>query len=300
MRLGDIEDIRTFVLVAELGSLSKAAKQLGISVNAVSRRISKLETALGVHLLQRTTRSLSLTSHGCLFEPHARRVVDEIRMAQERIFENKSEIAGNIKIAIPGIASSLGIMSALNILLGKNDKLSLDVRVINRHSDVPPVGFDVVLCIGLPKDGQLVAKKLFSSSNWVLAASPSYFQTRERPATPRDLLDHNCLRFAWGHATNKWVLNSRDHETSEVEVHGNFEADDSRVLRDAIYSGIGIGLRPKEEVQRAKASGKLVHVLSDYHFAPVDVYALCPKDVSKTPRVATFLDAFANALVAEA
>jgi DNA-binding transcriptional LysR family regulator len=209
-------------------------------------------------------------------------------------------LTGSIRFAMPGSACTVGVLRGVAHLLAENPGLELQIRIVNRQMDVIGGGYDVALSIGQPKDSRLVARKLYVSSGWVLAVAPSYLANRKPPRTPTDLKRHNCLRFAWGSAVQEWPLVDRKGNVSVVEVHGNFEADDSRVLRDAMYAGLGIGLRPDGEVAEAVASGDLVRILPGYRSGAVDVFAIMPKAASRVPRVARFLDAFAEVLSREA
>ncbi|NMM27388.1 MAG: hypothetical protein HHJ12_08905 [Glaciimonas sp.] len=149
------------------------------------------------------------------------------------------------------------------------------------------------------KDSRLSARRLHSVS-WALAAAPRYFASRHKPKIPSDLSEHVCLRIVSNPPQNEWSLIDAQGNVETVHVAGNFEADDSRVLADATYAGLGIGIRPEKELAAAVEAGTLVRVLPRYRFASMEVYALMSKGTSHLARVSTFLDFFSELLKKEA
>lgn len=293
--LDNLEELKTFALVVESGSLSAAARILQMTTNAISRRLMRLERNLGVKVLRRSTRAISVTEEGRVLYARARRVVDEIDAAAEEIRGAKDTLRGPISLAIPGGACSPGVFRGLGKLLDANPQLRLQVRIVNSTVDPIVGGYDVVLHVGVPRDSRLIARRLMTSS-WVLAAAPSYFSNRAKPKRPQDLVKHRCLRILSGQPQDEWLLVNAEGKTETVSVAGNFESDDSRVLGDAIYAGIGIGVRPKKELAAAIKRGQLVAVLPQYHFESLDVYALMSQGTARLPRIRQFLETLKSAL----
>ena len=297
--LDDLDELRTFTLVVEMGSLSAAARLMQLTTNAVSRRVIRLEQNLGVKVLRRSTRAVSVTAEGRVLYAHARRALEELRFAEESIKSGLNGLQGSIRVAMPGGACSLGILSGISGFLEANPELRLEMLVVNTPVDPIAGGFDVVIHVGPPKDSRLSARRLHSVS-WVLAAAPRYFASRRKPKTPSDLSEHVCLRIASNPPQNEWHLTDAQGNVETVQVAGNFEADDSRVLADAMYAGLGIGLRPEKELAAAVEAGTLVRVLPRHRFGSMEVYALMPKGTSRLARVSTFLDFFSELLKKEA
>ena len=297
--LDDLDELRTFTLVVEMGSLSAAARLMQLTTNAVSRRVIRLEQNLGVKVLRRSTRAVSVTAEGRVLYAHARRALEELRFAEESIKSGLNGLLGSIRVAMPGGACSLGILSGISGFLEANPELRLEMLVVNTPVDPIAGGFDVVIHVGPPKDSRLSARRLHSVS-WVLAAAPRYFASRRKPKTPSDLSEHVCLRIASNPPQNEWHLTDAQGNVETVQVAGNFEADDSRVLADAMYAGLGIGLRPEKELAAAVEAGTLVRVLPRHRFGSMEVYALMPKGTSRLARVSTFLDFFSELLKKEA
>ncbi len=293
--LEDLAELRAFVLVVEVGTFSAAARSLQVSVNAVSRRIMRLEKNLGVKVLRRSTRAVSVTAEGRILYVRARRVIDELDAAVEEAQGGREALRGTLRVAIPGGACSRGILKGLARLLEDNPEVRLEILVANTMVDPIVGGFDVALHVGEPRDSRLIARRLATVS-WCLAAAPEYCARRPLPARPADLSGHICLRLAASPPQDEWRLVDERGEVHVTPVSGPFEADDSRVLGDAAYAGLGIGVRPEKELREAVAAGALVHVLPGYRFEPFDVYALTPKGTSRLRRVSRFLDLFAEVL----
>lgn len=293
--LDDLDEIRTFALVTESGSLSAAARLLSVTPNAVSRRVMRMERNLGVQLFRRSTRAVSVTAEGRALYARARRVLDELDAAREELSAGRTDLAGSIRVAIPGGACSTGVLRGIAGLLTQHPELRLHVRVVNAPVDPIGGGFDIVLHVGPLKDSRLVARPLFKAS-WALAAAPGYVARHGTPRRVADLAAHACLRLAGDLPQDEWQLVDKSGRVETVSVSGNFEADDSRVLGDATYAGLGIGLRPARELDAAVTAGTLVRVLPGYRFAALDVYAVMPKGISRLSRVARLLALLADVL----
>lgn len=293
--LDDLQEIRTFSLIVESGSLSAAARLLGVTPNAVSRRVIRMERNLGVKLLRRSTRAVSVTVEGQALYARARRVLDELDAAREELSAGRNVLAGSIRVAIPGGACSIGVLRGIAGLLQRHPELRLQVRVVNAPVDPVSAGFDVVLHVGPLRDSRLVARPLVNVT-WALAAAPSYVALHGTPRRVSDLAAHACLRLAGDLPQDEWQLVDKSGHVETVHVSGSFEADDSRVLGDAVYAGLGIGLRPERELAAAVKSGALVRVLPNHRFAPLDVYAVMPKGTSRLTRVARLLSLLADVL----
>lgn len=287
--LDDLAELRTFALVVEAGSLSAAARLLQVTTNAVSRRVMRLEKNLGVKVLRRSTRAISVTSEGRALYVRTRRALEELDAAEAEVHAGRDTLRGSIRLAIPGGACNPGVLKGIAGLLKEHAEIQLEILVANGAVDPIGGGFDVVLHVGQPDDSRLVARLLFKAS-WCLAAAPSYFVNRRLPKTPSDLSDLTCLRLASNPPQNEWRLVDAKGRVQVVNVTGNFEADDSRVLGDATYAGLGIGVRPEKELSQAVEAGTLVRVLPQYRFETVEIYAVMPKGAARLPRINKFLD----------
>ena len=293
--LDDLEELRTFALVVETGNLSAAARILQVTTNAVSRRVMRLERNLGLKLFNRSTRAVVTTAEGSALYSRVRRILDDLEATRAELAVGRDSLSGSLRVAIPGGACSLGVLRGLAALLRAHAEFELQVRVVNGPVDPISGGFDVALHVGPLKDSALVARRLARVS-WALAAAPVYVSQFGLPQSVSELSSHTCLRLAGNSPQNEWLLEDAQGHEIAVPVFGRFEADDSRVLGDATYAGIGIGLRPQRELATAIAAGTLVAVLPTYRFAALDIHALLPSGLSRLPRVSRFLELLGEVL----
>lgn len=292
---GRFEELKTLVLVVDVGHLSGAARILGLSTNAVSRRIMALESSLSTTLLHRTTRALTVTAEGRILYARARRALEELEAAEAEMQGTQSELQGSVRLAIPGGACSIGVLRGIGAILDAHPELELDVKVVNAEVDPVAGHFDVVLHAGSPPRRRVVARRLVTVK-WQLAATPDYLERHGTPRRPEDLRRHRCLRMVSDAPQEEWHLVDARGRVIATPVTGSFEADDSRVLGDAVYAGVGIGVRPRRELAEAVKRGQLIRVLPRFSFEAIDLYALTPPGVSRLPRISRLLDRLSEVL----
>ncbi len=304
MALDKLEQLRTFISVADTRSFSGAARTLQISTNGVSLRIRQLEQALRAKLFVRTTRSVSLTDEGRLLYTRAFRLLSDLDELQNELDPKSNEPRGTVRVGLPAVIAGAPFLKHLGALLDKYPHLAVQTRVTNAMVMPASEGLDIVVAAGTPSDSALIAKHIGRAS-WVLAASPAYARRHGLPTLPEELQQHRCLRLLANPPQNEWALvaeNVKGHGSKgtrrevTVPVGGNYQADDSRVLGDAVYAGLGIGIRSARECAEGVRRNTLVRVLPSYRFKPMDVYALLPQGSSKLPRVAACLDALKAAM----
>lgn len=290
MPIERLEDLRTLVAVADGGSLSAAARQLRLSTNAVSRRVMRLERDVGVRLLHRTTRSLVFTDEGRALLSRCRRALDELDAAEQELHPSGDPVQGTVRVVVPPAAISAELLSRLRSLLDDHPGLAVQVQIANVGLDRLASGVDLVLHVGPVPPSTLVARRI-ATVTWVLAAAPSYLARHGRPRRPSELARHRCLRYLGDRPQTTWRLIDRNGRQVDATVGGTFECDDSRVLADATYAGLGIGVRPAPELAAAEAAGTLERVLPNHVFDRIVLHALLPPGRSRLPRVATVLEA---------
>jgi DNA-binding transcriptional LysR family regulator len=304
MALDKLEQLRTFISVADTRSFSAAARSLQISTNGVSLRIRQLEEALNVKLFVRTTRSVSLTDEGRLLYARAATLLSDLDELESELDPKNKEPRGTVRVGLPAIIAGTPFLKHLGVLLEKYPHLAVQTRVTNAMVMPASEGLDIVVAAGPPADSSLIAKHIGRAS-WVLAASPAYARRHGLPKSPEELHRHQCLRLLSNPPQNEWSLvPERAKESGSkgagreitVPVSGNYQADDSRVLGDAVYAGLGIGVRSARECAEGVRRKTLVRVLPSYRFKPMDVYALLPQGSSKLPRVAACLDVLQAAM----
>lgn len=291
----DVDDLRLVVSVVEGGSLTAAASRMGVSLNAVSRRLGRLEASLGVTLIQRSTRSCEPTDPGMTVYRRALTVLeqlDELHGAMERY---RGAPSGVVRARMPASAVTTELLVRLKALLDQHEGLQVHLTVHRRDA---PLGqdVDVALFVGsLPDRVGIVARRV-RTFRWVACAAPSYIDVRGRPADVAGLSSHDCLRYRADDPEEHWVLEHLDGRRATVPVGGVFESDDGRVLADAVYAGFGVGILPEGEVAAGVERGVLVEVLPGWSFSPPPVYLAGPAGRMRMPAVRTVADAMATVL----
>ncbi|HTE50188.1 MAG TPA: LysR family transcriptional regulator [Kofleriaceae bacterium] len=254
----DLNDVFFFALVSELGSFSAAAREAGVPVSTVSRRIARLEERLGVTLMTRTTRKLSLTDAGRGYQDHARRAVDEIEAAERMVHDLGSRPSGRVRLT-----TSMGIARIVWPSISEFLELHPDVRVeldAREHRvDLVEEGYDLAVRAGELPDSTLVARKLFDATRQ-LFASPAYLARRRRPRRVVDLAHHDCVLMGIGAPRAPWVLRQRGRRL-RVVVSGRIRVNEMGLAHQACLDGCGIALLPVKLSAADVAAGRLERVL---------------------------------------
>jgi len=265
----EIDELRTFVEVADAKGISAAARRLGISKSIVSRRLARLEAELGVQLLARSTRGAALTEAGALFREHAARVCAELDIAEETI-RPEGDLRGRLRVAAPLSFGPTHLARVLADMARRHPRLQLDTSYSDRFVDLIAEGFDCAIRFGYLEDSNLLARRvgpLFGQ----LVASPDYIASHGQPETPYELVDHEALM----QGTETWLLTDGD-ETVSIHPRGRFKADNGTALVAAAVAGLGIAYLPDALTQAHLASGALVPVLTDHPPPRAGVYVVRP------------------------
>jgi DNA-binding transcriptional LysR family regulator len=290
MPIESLPDLATFVAVVEAKSFTAAARRQGVTVNAVSRRLQQLEQALGVKLVERTTRRSAPTEAGLRLYRKAVVIFDELLQAEAEVQQSHSGIEGEVRMALPAAIVTRGLLAQFERMLASHAGLRLDLRIGSEH--LPGEGgVDVALVTERPPESLTLVSRKVGVHGWGLAASPGYIKAHSAPRSPAELSKHACLRFRGDMPQTAWDLSSAGGKKVTVKVGGSFECDDSRVLGDATYAGLGIGVRPKEELADAVKRRALVHVLPGWTFGEQPAYLLTTVGRRGLPRVRAVTDA---------
>ncbi|OWJ65531.1 LysR family transcriptional regulator [Inquilinus limosus] len=284
----------TFVRVAELGSLSAAARALGLTQPAVSQQVAALERRLGVRLLNRSTRRLALTEAGERYHAQARRILEAVAEAEDGLAEASDVLSGSLRVHAP---AGLGQAHLAPILIGfqqRHPALAVELIADDRYADLIGEGVDVAIRLGALASPGLVARRL-ATLRRILVASPGYVAARGSPETPEDLAHHPHVRFSWAAAGDAVPLAGPDGPL-EVRVQSRFLANNAFVLIEAIRAGIGIGGAQLPLVQPLLDRGELVRVMRGYAYAPLEVHAVYPSARFVPRRVRAFVDHLAAEL----
>lgn len=251
--------METFIQVADSQSFSEAARRLGVSQPSVSRQISALEASLGVRLLQRTTRRLSLTEAGEIYYKKARQIQRDVIEAGNSVAAFKLEASGLLKIGTPIGWTEITIAPYLSEFLATYPELELDIIATDDVQDLVEERLDLVLRVGALHDSSYVAQSL-GKVNFVLCATPLYFEQHGKPVTPGDLLKHNCIVF--DHC-NQWRFKKNKAEQI-IEVSCRVNTNMVSMMISLAMQHQGITLLPEQLIRQQLASGELEPVLHDY------------------------------------
>ena len=265
----DIEDLQTFVEVADAGGVSPAARRLGMSKSIVSRRLLRLEAELGVQLLARTTRGAALTEAGVTFRDHAARVCAEIDIARESLLPT-GDLRGQLRLAAPLSFGTTHLAPVLAKLARRHQRLNMLASYSDRFVDIVGEGFDCAVRVGYLSDSNLIARRIGPVSGR-LVASPDYIKEHGSPETPDELLTHQALL----QGTEAWNLID-GNKVLTVHPQGRYKADNGAALAAAAIAGLGIAALPDFLTETALASGALVPVMSHYPLPEGGIFIVRP------------------------
>lgn len=289
--------IAAFVQAAEMRSYSEAARHLGVSASAVGKSVCRLETRLGVRLLHRSTRSITLTAEGAVFLERCRRILCELESAELELSETRQAPQGRLRISLPLVG--MLVMPALTAFMHRYPAIELDVDFSDRLVDVINEGFDIVMRTGEPTDSRLVSRPV-GNYRLLLVAAPGYLASRGTPRGPADLQHHACLqhRFPSTGKLEPWPL-KRDAGMPEWTVPASMVCNTSAALLDVAVAGLGIACLPDFLVRPALQRGELVSVL-DAHVEHQGTFRLLwASSKHLAPKLRVFIDFMGEELFKE-
>lgn len=265
----DIEELRTFVEVADAGGVSPAARRLGVSKSIVSRRLFRLESELGIQLLARTTRGAALTEAGATFRDYAARVVSEIDIAKETIVP-AGELRGRLRIAAPLSFGPTHFAPVLAALAQRNPQLHVQASYTDRFVDMIAEGFDCAIRVGYLADSNLLARRVgWTTAKYV--AAPAYIEKHGAPETPEEFVTHEVVM----QGTETWLAKDGD-KIITLNPQGRFKADNAVALVSAALAGIGLAGLPEQLISEHLVSGALVPVMTRYPPPNLGIFVIRP------------------------
>ncbi|TNF58021.1 MAG: LysR family transcriptional regulator [Rhodobacteraceae bacterium] len=289
------DNIRTFVRVYELGSMSAAGRDLRVSPAVTSSRIAQLEDHLGVRLFQRTTRNLTPTEQGKAFYGGACAILEAVEAAEAEVVDISENPRGALFVAAPlGVGRRL-IAPEVPAFIDLYPEVSLRLRLTDRKVDLTTEGLDLAFFLGQPQDSTLRIRKIADVPR-VLVAAPAYVSARGMPRSGEDLVQggHECLNLRFPGATEfQWRLVTPEGP-KKFRVAGRFECDDGDVLTDWALAGRGIALKPVFEVADHLGAGRLVVVAADTPPEPVQMACLYTHRRRQDPKTRLFMDFMAT------
>jgi DNA-binding transcriptional LysR family regulator len=282
----DLNDVVVFAKVVQSGSFTRAGRELELPKSTVSRKVSELEERLGARLLQRTTRSLSLTDAGRAFHEHAQRVVNELEAGTAAVQALEDAPRGLLRVTAP---LNFGLFApALSSFAVRHPAVEIELVCTDRMVDLVEEQFDVAIRASRLKDSTLVARPLGVLAN-VLVASPRYVAAHGQPRQPKDLVKHACLVFGGGPDRGHYRLTRKGRE-EEVTVRGRLVANDFDLLHEAAKDGLGVAMLPYPRVQDDCRSSRLMRVLPEWNAPAFPIHAVYPSTRHLSPKVRAFVD----------
>ena len=270
------KQIETFVAVAQRGSLSAAAALEGVAPAVIGRRLDALEARLGVKLLVRTTRRVSLTFEGSAFLEDCQRILADFHNAESSVSLGGVRASGHIRVSAPAGFGRRHVAPLVAGFLADNPEVSLSLELSDRLADIVTEGIDLAVRIGHLDDSSLVGVKL-ASNRRVVVASPDYLARHGTPMRPADLTHHQCLTFGrHGNQARGWVF-TVDGKAEALRVSGAMECNDGAVLLDWALAGRGLAWRSMWEVAQDIEQGRLVTVLDAFSAPDNGIYAVFPQ-----------------------
>ena len=286
--MADLNDIAVFVKVAQFESFSRAARALGMPVSTVSRKVTSLENQLGVTLMQRTTRKLSLTAQGRAYYNQCSEPLSHLFDAENALTQTQKKPEGLLKISVPVIMGQEPFYEFLSAFLKKYPRVQVDLFITNLFVDLIADNIDVAIRFGELRDSTIVARRIGRSVRY-LVASPDYLKGRTAPAKPEDLANHQCVLLNGRNNEAEWhLVNGR--KSVKLRVSGPVSSRDFQSVNAFTYKGHGIGLLPSNYCEEEIRIRNLVRILPEWSSPEVFVHVVYPTRRFIPTKLELFLD----------
>ncbi|MBT9508568.1 LysR family transcriptional regulator [Rhodoferax sp.] len=282
-------EMQTFNAVVEAGSFVKAADALAMSKAAVSRYIVDMEARLGVRLLHRTTRRLSLTDDGQIFYVRSKELLAELAEAEDEITSRSGAASGLLRVNAPFTFGVLHLAPLWGAFRAQHPKVKLDVTLADRLVDLVDEGYDVAIRIANLENSSLVSKRL-ATTRMVLCASPQYLKLHGTPKHPGELADHAVISYSYWSTKDEWHFTGPLLEAVSVKTNPCIHTNNGDTCRAAALAGQGIILQPSFLVGDDLAAGTLVELMPEFRSLELGIYAVYPTRKHVSPKVRALLD----------
>ena len=286
-------EIRAFVTVAEQGSFAAAADRLDLSRAMVTKLVSALEARLGVRLMHRTTRRLSLTEAGETYLAQGGALLAELEDLDALLSQGASKASGRLRVTAPVSFGMRFLGRAIAGFLRQHPQVEVELSLNDRKVDLVDEGFDLAIRVSNLDDSSLIARPLAKVRDR-LCASPDYLLRHGLPQHPDELAQHDCLIYTLTSQPGVWEYQGPDDIAGRVRVKGSLRANNGDILTDAAVHGMGITRQPEFLLQQALASGQLQTILDDYRWSCLDVSAVYPVRRHVPGKVRVFVDYLAD------
>ncbi|MES2105816.1 MAG: LysR substrate-binding domain-containing protein [Pseudomonadota bacterium] len=285
-----LAEMMVFAKVVEMKSFSAAALALNTSKSLISKQVSGLESTLGVRLLNRTTRSMSLTEIGSAYYQHCARIAHEIEAARATASQLQTAPRGMLKLSAPVVFAALHLAGAVEAFLKKYPDVEIELDASDRPVDIVDEGYDLAMRI-TNNPGQTTISRKILDLHWATCASPGYLEKHGMPVVPQDLLQHNCLMNQNLIHTGKGWSYTIDGKHVAVPVKGNCRVNSTEVMHQLVLAGVGVGVFPTYIVGPNIQQGRLNRILCDYTASPgFGLYATYMPNRYMQTKVRAFID----------
>jgi DNA-binding transcriptional LysR family regulator len=291
--LDDLNELRTFQRILATGSLSAAARDLGVGLAVVSKRLASLERRAGQRLINRTTRKLSPTNDGLALVPHVDRMLEELAAAEARLASGWDEPHGLLRVSAPISFGRVHLIPLAAQLIERHPRLDIELKLEDRLVDLTDEQIDIAVRIGQPRDSTAIMRKL-ADNRRILVAAPAYLERHGRPHSLDELHNHLCLRY--DDHTVPWRLEGPGAILVDFEPRCRLRANSGDAVQDWALAGQGVMLKSRIDVVAELVAGRLEHVLRDWQSAAAPIYALMPSRRHLSTKSRTFLDAVSASL----
>ncbi|HNC27646.1 LysR family transcriptional regulator [Accumulibacter sp.] len=282
------QEMRVFAAVVEASSFVAAADSLGMSKAAVSRHVAELEQRLGVRLMHRTTRKLSLTPEGGVFLARCRDILSSIEASEAEISTHSVTVGGLLKLSVPVSFGIRHLAPLWHEFLALHPQVSLDVQLADRVIDLIDEGFDLAIRIARLPDSTLISRQI-ASTRLVLCAAPGYLRRRGAPKHPSDLAEHDVLGYSLLATGDQWQF-AGPHGPISIKVRPRIWSNNGDTCIAACLHGAGIQLQPTFLIDRELRAGDLVEVLPEFRAITMGIYAVYPTRRFVLPKVRALVD----------
>lgn len=290
-----IDEVRAFVEVCRLGTMSAAARELNVSVGSLSKRVAHLEERLGARLFHRTTRRLTLTDSGRAYHERCGRILADIEEAQAAVTGLHDHPRGELRLSASVSFGRKHVAPVVAQFLDRYPEVSVHVQLTDQIVNLVDEGLDLAIRIGRIRDEHLVAKRL-APNRRVVCATPAYLERHGTPEHPEDLAQHNCLRLSFpGSSLTQWPFTFPDGPKS-IRVSGRFTSNNGEALLQALMAGVGLSLQSTWNVGPALLRGDLIPVLDEYLAPDWSVFAVYPPVRDSSAKVRVFIDLLTEAI----
>lgn len=290
--MADLDNILIFMKVAQFESISRAARSLGMPISTVSRRLSALESDLGVSLLRRTTRRVTLTAQGRDYFNECQEPLSLLQNAERVLTETQKKPEGLLRVSVPVVLGHPSFLEFLSRFLHDYSRIRLDLYITNAFLDLVAENVDVAIRFGDLKDSSVVATRLGKSVRYVVA-TPSYLKGRQLPKEPGELSSMDCVMLHGKNNETDWDLVS-GRRKARVHVSGPISSRDFNSVSTFVHMGHGVGLLPSIYCDTTLAHGELVRLLPEWASPHIPVFAVYPGRKFLPQRLQVFLQALAD------